>query len=62
MNQEETLGWHLNCRSRSVTMVEGTPKHAIHPLRKTCGTVSTVKSERGMVPGQRVKRSTHVRR
>ena len=39
----------------SVTMVDGTPKRAIHPLRKACATVSAVMSERGMASGQRVK-------
>jgi hypothetical protein len=31
-----------NCRPRSVTMVEGTPKRATHPLMKVRATASAV--------------------
>ena len=43
-------------------MLEGTPKRDIHPLMKAFATDSAVMSVRGMASGQRVNRSTQVRR
>ena len=51
-----------NCAPRSVVIVDGTPKRAIQPVTKACATVGAVMSGRGMASGQRVKRSTQVRR
>ncbi len=42
--------------------VLGVPKRDIHDVMNACATVSAVQSAIGVASGQRVKRSTHVRR
>ena len=51
-----------NCHPRSVMIMDGMPKRAIHPLTKVCATVSAVIDDSGKASGHLVKRSTHVRR
>ena len=52
-----------NWRPRSVVRVEaGEPKRAIQPLTNASATVSAVMFAMVMASGQRVKRSTQVRR
>ena len=43
-------------------MIDGTPKREIQPLRNACAMASVVIELSGIASGQRVKRSTHVRR
>ena len=60
------MSWHhrsdSNCAPWSALMVDGTPKRTIQPVTKACAMVGAVMSGRGMASGQRVKRSTQVRR
>ena len=43
-----------NCRPQSVTILEGTPNQAIHPLINVCATASEMMLESGMASGQQV--------
>ena len=61
-DMREFQSWDLNCRPRSVAMVEGTPKREMQPARKAWATDSAVMEVRGIASGQRVNLSTHVRR
>ena len=54
--------WDSNCLPRSVVTVDGVPKREIHVCVKALATVSVVQSVIGTASGQRVKRSTQVRR
>ena len=54
--------WDSNWRPLSVTIVEGMPKRATQPWTNVRATTSAVIVESGNASGQRVKRSTHVRR
>ena len=51
-----------NCRPRLVVMVVGTPKRETQPDSKAEAQDSAVASDIGIASGQRVYRSTHVKR